>query len=36
MYGDKSSTYIINYYFEDKAENRPEGNRFVLRYMSTF
>jgi len=36
MYGDRSSTYIVNYYFEDDAENRPEGDRFVFRYMSSF
>ncbi|WP_083489933.1 transporter [Acetomicrobium hydrogeniformans] len=36
MYGDRSSTYIVNYYFEDDAENRPEGDRLVFRYMSSF
>ncbi|HHZ04990.1 transporter [Acetomicrobium hydrogeniformans] len=36
MYGDRSSTYIVNYYFEDDTENRPEGDRLVFRYMSSF
>ncbi|MDK2846439.1 MAG: hypothetical protein PWR18_1041 [Synergistales bacterium] len=36
MFANDRSTFFLNYYFESGAENRPEGDRLVLRYMTVF